>query len=129
MLHLCCTDHPQVDPLAWKAEAERLAPQLARIHLPPGQTAAATGFDQEWLARWQTTRQLQQQLGSLVQQQLWGGSALAGVGQRVAGDVQRLLQVEQRVNQAMAEPLGELELLAGLMITAEMLPAAVSGNH
>jgi hypothetical protein len=97
----------QVDPIAWKAEAERLAPQLARIHLPSGQTAAAAaGLDQEWLGRWQTTRQLQQQLGSLVQQ-LQGGPALPGVQQRVAEDLQRLRQVEQRVNQDMAEPLGE----------------------
>jgi hypothetical protein len=105
--HTCCFLHGQVDPLAWKAEAERLAPQLARMHLPPSQAAAAAaGSDQEWLARWQTTRQLQQQLDVLVQQ-LQGGSALPGVQQRVAEDLGRLLQVEQRVNQDMAEPLGE----------------------
>jgi mannitol-specific phosphotransferase system IIBC component len=63
-------------------------------------------LDQEWLARWQTTRQLQQQLESLVQQ-LQGASALPGVQQRVEEDLQRVLRVEQRVNHEMAEPLGE----------------------
>ncbi|WIA10744.1 hypothetical protein OEZ85_010915 [Tetradesmus obliquus] len=97
----------RVDPLAWKAEAERLAPQLARIYLPPGQAAAAAaGLDQEWLARWQATRQLQQQLATLVQQ-LQGGAALPGVQQRAAADMQRLVQVEQRINQEMDEPLGQ----------------------
>ncbi|WIA30784.1 hypothetical protein OEZ86_000843 [Tetradesmus obliquus] len=68
--------------------------------------AAAAGLDQEWLARWQATRQLQQQLATLVQQ-LQGGAALPGVQQRVAADMQRLVQVEQRMNQEMDEPLGE----------------------
>ncbi|KAF6254591.1 NimA-related protein kinase 6 [Scenedesmus sp. NREL 46B-D3] len=98
----------QVDPSAWKAEARRLAPQLAQLRLPAGDTppppAAAACLEQEWLSRWHATRQLQQQLGTLVQQ-LQGAPALPGVQRRLAEELQRLLQVEQRVNQEMAEPL------------------------
>lgn len=92
----------QVEPVAWRAEAERLAPQLARLHLPPG---AAAGVDQEWLARWQSTCQLQQQLGGIAQQLQAG---LPAMQQRVGDDLQRLLQAEQRINQEMAGPMGEL---------------------
>lgn len=96
----------QVDVAAWRAEVERLGPQLARIHIPAA-TAAQPGLTQEWLSRWQSTKQLQQQMAGLVQQV---SSSLPHVQQQVAGDVERLGQTEDRLNRQLAESLGDCKL-------------------
>lgn len=94
----------QVDVVAWHAETERLGPQLTRIHVPAAATDQA-GLTQEYLSRWQSTKQLQQQLAELLGQV---SSSLPTVQQQVAGDMERLTQTEDRLNRQFASSLSEL---------------------
>jgi hypothetical protein len=47
---------PQVDPVAWRAELERLAPSLSRIRVPASSLGGAASGGGDWVLRWEKGR-------------------------------------------------------------------------
>ena len=87
---------PQIDPEAWRAELERLAPRLSRILLPANGSGAASGWD-EWHSRWQGFKSSAKGISVAAPE---AAGALAKSGSVVAEDLDRIAATERRLNSA-----------------------------
>ncbi|EFJ50892.1 NimA-related protein kinase 6 [Volvox carteri f. nagariensis] len=79
----------RVDPVAWRQELERLAPQLGRIKIS---AAAAAG---DWSQRWHQTKEL---LAALVAATPDTNASLGRLGAAVSRDLERIETTERRLN-------------------------------
>ncbi len=83
----------QVDPVAWRLEAERLAPQLSRIKVSA--SAVAAGGLGEWATRWDRTKAALQAFKNDAPPAM---HALERVAGEVGRDMERIETSERRVN-------------------------------
>ncbi|KAG2445635.1 hypothetical protein HXX76_000245 [Chlamydomonas incerta] len=88
----------QVDPIAWRQELERLAPQLGRIKIS---AEAAAG---DWAQRWSQTKE---QLATLAGAAPDVRATLGKLGDGVTRDLDRIQTSEQRLNDNTREMLAE----------------------
>ncbi len=88
----------QVDPVAWRQEADRVGPALSRIVMPAGANGEVWG---EWQRRIQV---LKESAAAMQREGPSAAVALAKAGGSVASDLERIEVTERRVNGG-AEPL------------------------
>ncbi|KXZ47461.1 hypothetical protein GPECTOR_35g899 [Gonium pectorale] len=79
----------QVDPIAWRQEVERLAPQLRRIKIPAEMAAG------DWSQRWQQTKE---QVATLAQAAPDATASLGKIGSSVTQELDRIDTSERRLN-------------------------------
>ena len=87
---------PQIDPVAWQTELERLAPQLSRIFLPADGTGGAASWG-EWHGRWQGFKSTASGISAAAPE---AAAALRSSGSVVTADMDRIAATERRLNSA-----------------------------
>jgi hypothetical protein len=117
----CEEQQAQVDPAAWRAELERLAPQLRHLRVPAGGSAAGTGAA-GWDHRLRGARAASAQLQEQAQQAC---PALARLGRQVGQELGGVEALEARLNSQLQQQVGSYRAgVAGLQQLRQLCSAA-----